>query len=245
MNISSNRILIAGASSDIATSLIKSLYKSKAIIGLHYNKNALALSRYTENERAKKFQKNLSSALACHQLVSEFSKWAGGIDCLIQMTGDINRNCDWRNLTEEEWFSDLSVNLVMPFFLAQKAISNMSDGGRIILMSTASAIHGGGSNSLAYGAAKAGMECVAKRLAKDCAGRNILVNAIAPGFIMTKFHTEKLKKTKLQLEERAELVPLKRAGTPEDIAGVILFLLSEASKYITGQVISVSGGDWL
>ena len=99
--------------------------------------------------------------------------------------------------------------------------------------------------SLAYGAAKAGIECVVKGLARDCAKYNILVNAIAPGFFMTKFHTEKMKRTKEQLEERAKLIPLKRVGTPEEFSGTVLFLLSDSASYITGQIIAVSGGDWL
>ena len=113
------------------------------------------------------------------------------------------------------------------------------------MTSTASATHGGGTTSLAYGIAKAGVECMVKGLARDCAKHNILVNAIAPGFIMTKFHTERMKRSSEQLKERIELIPLKRAGTVREIAGVILFLLSEDASYITGQVITVSGGDWL
>ena len=118
-------------------------------------------------------------------------------------------------------------------------------GGRIVLMSTASASHGGGMTSLAYGAAKAGIECVVKGLARDCAKYNILVNAIAPGLFITKFHTEKMKRTTEQLEERTKLIPLKRAGTLEEFAGTVLFLLSDSASYITGQIIAVSGGDWL
>ena len=82
-------------------------------------------------------------------------------------------------------------------------------------------------------------------MAKDCAKYNILVNAIAPGFIFTKFHTERMGKTKKQLEERVALVPLKRAGTIEEITGTVMFLLSKSASYITGQIIAVCGGDWL
>lgn len=118
-------------------------------------------------------------------------------------------------------------------------------GGSIILTSTASAAHGGGSNSIAYGCAKAGIECLAKGLAKDCAKYKILVNAIAPGFIESKFHTEKMKRTEEQLKTRAQMIPMKRTGTPADIAWAILFLLSGSSSYMTGQVVTISGGDFL
>lgn len=120
-----------------------------------------------------------------------------------------------------------------------------NNGGRILLTSTASASHGGGSVSLAYGVAKAGIECMIKGMARDCAKHNILVNAIAPGFFLTKFHTEKIKRTQEQLQERINLIPLKRAGTTVEFAGTVMYLLSESASYITGQVIAISGGDWL
>ncbi len=84
-----------------------------------------------------------------------------------------------------------------------------------------------------------------KRLARDCAKYNILVNAIAPGFFLTKFHTEKMKRTQEQLQERIKLIPLKRAGTTDELAGTVMYLLSESASYITGQVLAISGGDWL
>jgi NAD(P)-dependent dehydrogenase (short-subunit alcohol dehydrogenase family) len=171
--------------------------------------------------------------------------WAGGIDALVQLTGNIHRAVPWAELTEEDWGFDLGANLVMPFFLAARAIHHMKEGGRIVLTGTASASHGGGSTSLAYGAGKAGIECITKRLARDCAGRNILVNAVAPGFILTKFHTERMGRSREELEGREKLVPLGRAGTPAEVAATILFLLSDGAGYITGQVIAVSGGDFL
>lgn len=172
--------------------------------------------------------------------------WSGGIDCLVQLSGNIKRSAHWEYLTEKDWVCDLSMNLIMPFFLAQRVIKYMKDtGGRIIFTSTASASHGGGTTSLAYGIAKAGVECMVKRLARDSAKYNILVNAIAPGFILTKFHTEKMKRSQKKLQERIKLIPLNREGTPEEVANTIMFLLSENASYITGQIIEVSGGEWL
>ena len=246
MNLENKKILVVGASSDLAAVLNKRLCDSGSIVGLHYNKNKKSLSKYKECPGVKKFQKNLDSAKSCYELIDDFVRWAKGIDCLVQLCGDIKRPVHWEEIMEEEWTYDLSINLTIPFFLAQKTVSYMKGKwGRIVLISTASASHGGGSTSLAYGVAKAGIECVVKRLARDCAKYNILVNAVAPGFILTKFHIEKMKRTSEQLRKRAELIPLKRAGTTEEFAGTVMFLLSTESSYITGQVIAVGGGDWL
>ena len=246
MKLEGKKILIVGASSDLAVSLNETLYKTDNIIGFHYNTNEKPLLKYDEGDKVKRFQKDINSSLACFQLVDDFVAWAGGIDCLIQMSGDIKKPVDWEELTEREWSYDLSVNLIMPFFLAQRAVLHMKkSGGRIVMTSTASAVHGGGPTSLAYGVAKAGVECIIKGLARDCAKYNILVNAIAPGLFLTKFHTKKMKKDQEQLQERAKMIPLKRAGTTEELAGTVMYLLSEGASYITGQVLTVSGGDWL
>ena len=246
MVLEGKKILIVGASSDLAVSLNELLYNSDNIAGFHYNTNDKPLSKYDEGEKIKKFQKDINSSLACFQLVDDFVNWAEGIDCLIQLSGGIKKPANWEDLTEEEWSYDLSVNMIMPFFLAQRAILHMKkSGGRIVMTSTASAVHGGGPTSLAYGVAKAGVECIVKGLARDCAKYNILVNAIAPGVFLTKFHTEKMKRNQEQLQERIKLVPLKRAGTTEELAGTIMYLLSESASYITGQVIAISGGERL
>lgn len=246
MDMSDKKILVVGSSADLAVNLNEILYKSGAVVGFHYNKNKKALSGFTESQKIKKFQKSLDSSNACYELIDKFVDWTGGIDFLIQLSGDINRPVHWELLIEEDWSYDLSVNMIMPFFLAQRTVNYMKDnGGRIILMSTASAAHGGGSASLAYGVAKGGIECIVKRLAKDCARHNILVNAIAPGLIITKLHTERMKKTQEELKKRIDFIPLGRAGTAQDFANAVIFLLSKGSSYITGQTINVSGGDWL
>jgi NAD(P)-dependent dehydrogenase (short-subunit alcohol dehydrogenase family) len=239
------RILVAGASSDLARDLVGTLVSSGATLGLHYHTKDAPLRPLARNEKVRLFQKDLSTARACTDLVDEFVAWSGGIDALVQLTGNIHRTVYWAGLTEEDWQFDLGMNLVMPFFLAARGIFHMKAGGRIVLTSTASAAHGGGTSSLAYGVAKAGIECVVKRLARDCAEKNILVNAIAPGFIPTKFHTDRMGRSPKELAERVKLIPMKRSGTPGDVAGTILFLLSDHASYITGQVIAISGGDFL
>ena len=242
------RVLVVGASSDLATALNEMLIEAGATVGLHYSSNPDALSAFTEGPNIIKLGKTLESAEDCHGLVDEFVEGAGGIDALVQLSGNFLRTEHWLEMGEDNWRYDLDTNLVHPFFLAQRAVRHMKQagkGGRIILTSTASAAHGGGGTSMAYGAAKAAVECITKGMARDCAKDNILVNCIAPGFIKSKMHMVKMGRSEEQLRERVQLIPLKRSGTREELGGSVMFLLSEHASYITGQVIAVSGGDWL
>lgn len=245
------RILIAGASSDIGCTVLRLLSGSKLKIGAHYHENKEPLIRLAEDlslgeTDLKLYQADLSNQKDCHALVDSFVEWARGIDGLIQLAGNVRRPCPWEELSEEEWLADINVNLSGPFFVAQRAMGHMKvGGGRIILTGTASARHGGGRTSLAYGVAKAGIECLTKGLAREGAPYGILVNAVAPGFIETKFHTKRMKRDSTELRKRAELVPLKRAGKPEDVARMIVYLVSSGGNFVTGECICVSGGDWL
>ncbi|MBF0361119.1 MAG: SDR family oxidoreductase [Oligoflexia bacterium] len=241
------KILIIGASSDLAKELNESLYQSGAKLGLHYNSNIGPLNKF-DDDRVLKIQKDLSIQKNCHSVVDEFHDWADGIDCLVQLSGGISHANYPDELTEQDVWYDLNINLIAPFFLAQRAIyyfKKNKTSGKIVMMSNAGASHGGGSKTLIYGVAKAGIERLVRGLAKDCAGSNILVNAVAPGFITSKIHTEKMNRSEQDIVDRVKMIPLKRAGTSREVSETIMFLLSESATYITGETITVSGGDWL
>lgn len=245
------KALIVGASSDIGGALLAQPQLAGWEVGAHCHQgrerleHALAAAGKAFS-RCRTFEASLDSQAQCHGLVDDFVAWAGGIDALVQLSGHVADPCRWDALSENAWNSDLAVNLAAPFFLAQRAFHFMRPGGgRIVLMSTASAAHGGGATTMAYGVAKAGVECLAKGLARDGASHGILVNAVAPGLIDTRFHRDRLGRSAEDMQRRASLVPLKRAGTPADVAAMIAYLLSAGGDYITGQVLAISGGDWL
>ena len=242
-----SRVLIAGATSDFGQALLPYLVSCPIRLGLHGYRSVERISSVNERATAdvQIFTGPLDTGETAERLVTDFVDWAGGIDILVQLTGNICNPESWETVNEDDWNTDLAVNLTAPFFLARSAAKQMHDGGRIVLMGTASARHGGGGTTLAYGVAKAGIETVTKGLAKFTAPRGILVNAVCPGFIDTRFQTEKAGKTPADLARRAEFVPLKRAGEASDVARAILFLMSTDNRFVTGQCFDVDGGDFI
>jgi NAD(P)-dependent dehydrogenase (short-subunit alcohol dehydrogenase family) len=246
----SEKIFILGASGDFGVDLLKSILKKKdCTIGLHCFSGRLRLnnllSEIKSKNRIKIFQSNLDSQKKCHMIIKNFLSWSGGVNKFIQLNGNVSKIKVWTKLNQKDFEKDIAVNLSSVFYISQKIFENMKKkGGKIILTSTSSALHGGGENSLAYGISKSGIISLTKALARFGAKNNIIANAIAPGFINSKFHTKVMKKNKKQLKERLKFIKLNRAGKLEDVTKLIMFLLFE-NNYTTGEVISVDGGDWI
>ena len=242
------RVLVTGASGGIGRSMSHLFAKSGATLGIHYNENrddAESLAFDINNSAGGEaicFQADLlSSDMA--SLVDNFVDRAGGIDILINNAGAIFGFTEFLELDEASWRDTQKLNLEAPFFLAQKAFIHMKKegGGKIINIGSIAAKYGGSSRSLHYGAAKAALESVTIGLARAGAQHNILVNMVRGGFIDTPFH-KKLSSSK-NIEERINLIPLKRAGKPEDVARMVLYLASESGDFITGEILTVAGGD--
>ena len=138
----------------------------------------------------------------------------------------------------EDWQKTLDINLSGHFFVTRYCLKNMQRrgyGGRIINMTSTAALMGS-SGQVAYSASKAGIIGMTQSLALEVAARNITVNAIAPGFIYTDMTKD------LPLEEILKMIPMRRFGNPDEIAGLVQYLISEDASYITGQVFKISGG---
>ena len=199
----------------------------------------------TENElsalgiTAKAYASNASSFDESHDLVQEVLKDFGKIDILINNAG-ITRDGLLMRMTEEQWDTVINVNLksafnlthaITPVFMKQKS-------GNIINMSSVVGVSGNAGQAN-YAASKAGMIGFTKSIAKEVGSRGIRANVIAPGFIatdMTGVLSDEVKK------KWSEQIPLRRIGEAEDVAKVAVFLASDLSTYVTGQVINVCGG---
>ncbi len=178
------------------------------------------------------------------RLVDQAVKAFGKIDFLFNNAGTIRR-APSEDFTEKDWDDVITANLRGPFFLAQAVARVMiaqKRKGKIINTASLMTVQGGKGVS-AYAASKGGLAQVTKSMANDWAKYNILVNAIGPGWVKTEL-TEALQQDKERYGQILGRIPLGRWADPEDLVGPAVFLVSDASDYITGQTIFVDGG-WL
>jgi 3-oxoacyl-[acyl-carrier protein] reductase len=239
------RILVVGASGGLGQALVDMLLEGPdCIVGAHGSSN-----RHPSNDtRVLHLTQKFNTDKDCVSLVDEFVSKSGSIDALVVLSGGIHFSGHWKDMTAEDWEQDIAVNLNQPFYLARAAIAHMKKqggGGRILLTGTESALHGGSPQSFPYAAAKRGTECLIQGLAREGAPDNILVNGLRFGFITSGFHQRWHGKSEKELVERSNMIPLKRGGDPEEAAALMIYLMSGWAKFITGQMIPLTGGDWL
>lgn len=236
--------LITGATRGIGRQIAITLAKEGYNIAINYRK---------ENEDLVNTKKEIESlGVKCltvqgdvavfedtERFVKEIIENFGQIDVLVNNAG-ITRDGLLMRMKEEDFEAVINTNLVGTFNVTRNVIVYMSKArsGRIINVSSVVGVSGNAGQTN-YSASKAGIIGFTKSLAKEMASRNILVNAVAPGFIETSM-TDVLKDE--QKEAIAKTIPLKRMGLPEDVANVVKFLASSDSSYITGQVINIDGG---
>jgi len=187
---------------------------------------------------------DMKSMESIKALVARAMTEFGKIDFLFNNAGTIRR-APSEDFSFEDWNEVIQVNLTGPFFLAQAVAREMirlKMKGKIINTSSLLAVQGG-KTVPSYAASKGGLTQATKTMANDWAKYNILVNAIGPGYVKTEL-TQALRENQERNKEISGRIPLGRWADPEDLAGTAVFLASDASDYITGQVIFVDGG-WL
>jgi 3-oxoacyl-[acyl-carrier protein] reductase len=240
-----SRLLVIGGSGGIGSALVNMLLESKdCIIGVH----AGSKSEIPVAANTILYLKGLKSAEDCEGIVQNFVNDAGGIDGLVILVGGVSSNTHWTKISPKHWNADINLNLNFPFYFGQSAFNQMTRqdlGGKIIFTGTESALHGGGASSFAYGASKRATECLVQGMARDGGKHNIVVNGVRMGFIDSGFHQRWQGKTTADIKSRIEKVPLQRAGTTDEVAALITYLLSDWGNFITGQMIPITGGDWL
>ena len=236
--------IVTGASGGIGKAVAIALAKEGAAVAVHFHGNeekALLVKKEIEEAggKAEIFRANVADFEECNALVKAVAKTFGSIDILVNNAG-ITKDMLLMRMKKEDFEQVIDTNLVGTFNVTKNVVPYMmkARSGRIINISSVVGISGNAGQTN-YSASKAGIIGFTKSLAKEIASRNILVNAVAPGFIETNM-TDVLKDDVKQ--EIAKNIPLKRMGTTQEIANVAYFLGCEESSYITGQVINIDGG---
>jgi 3-oxoacyl-[acyl-carrier protein] reductase len=189
--------------------------------------------------QVKAYASDASDFNAAHDVVQDVVKTFGRIDILVNNAG-ITRDALLMRMSEQNWDEVLRVNLKSAFNFTHAVTPVMmrQRGGSIMSISSVVGLNGNAGQAN-YAASKAGIIALMKSTAKELGSRGIRANAIAPGFILTDMTKSLPEET---LKSFVSMVPLKRGGEPEEIAKVALFLASDLSSYVTGQVIQVNGG---
>ena len=242
INFKNKNILITGASGGIGNELVsKFVSLGGNVLGSGTKTEKLdSLKKRYPNIKVKRFN------MAEHQRVEEFidnvSLELGGLDILINNAGANADNLSLR-MKVEEWKKVVDVNLTSTFLLSKYAIKKMLKNkfGRVVNI-TSVVGHTGNLGQSNYAASKAGIIGMSKSLAIEYAKKNITVNCVSPGFIVSDMTTNIAEKVKLYLTSR---IPMGKLGTGEDVSNCVAFLSSEQASYVTGETIHVNGGMYM
>jgi 3-oxoacyl-[acyl-carrier protein] reductase len=236
MELNGKKALITGAARGIGKAIADRFIAVGAEVwGLDVREPA------ERNDKMRWVSADLSKLTEIDGLIDKIIKEAGGFDIVVNNAGITKDVLSFR-MSVEDWQKVIDINLSAAFFISRTALKDMlmvrKRGGSIINMASVVGIHGNAGQAN-YSASKAGLIGITKSLANEGASRQIRVNALAPGFIesdMTNAIPQDIR------EKMIAGIPMKRMGKPEDIAEAALFLASDASSYITGQVLPIDGG---
>ena len=247
--LTGKRVLVTGAGTGIGAATARLFGAAGAHVGVHYRQareaaEAVATSIREAGGQAHLMAGDLQERSVRQTLVRDFIGTYGGVDVLVNNAGACYDYAHFTDLGEDSWDLTMGLNAKAPFFLSRYAFLDMKSrlNGRIINISSVSQKYGG-PRSLHYCSSKAALDAMTIGFAREGAQYNILVNSIRCGLIDTGMHRLIDGYSDEQFQQRMEKVPLKRAGTPDDIARMVLFLAGASGNFITGEVFTVAGGD--
>jgi 3-oxoacyl-[acyl-carrier protein] reductase len=236
--------IITGASRGIGKSIAKSFIAQGATVAFTYHSSdekakELEKELTAKGGKAKGFKSDASKMADAESLIKEVLEAFGTIDIVVNNAG-ITDDTLLMRMSEEQWDRVINVNLKSCFNITKAVLKTMLKArfGSIINISSVVGVQGNAGQAN-YAASKAGILGFTKSIALELGSRNIRCNAIAPGFIETEM-TAKLDPDTVKGWRNA--IPLKRGGTPEDVANACIFLASDMSSYVTGQTLNVCGG---
>ena len=242
MTFKNKKVLITGATGGIGGSLVKKfLSLDSEVLGTGTNSEKLEkLKSEYSKIKVKKF--DISSHSQIEKFIEEVSEELGGLDILINNAG-INRDNLSLRMKDDEWQKVIDVNLTSTFLLSKYAIKKMlkSGSGRVVNI-TSIVGHTGNIGQSNYAASKAGVVGMSKSLSIEYAKKNITVNCVSPGFIVTDMTNKIPEKIRSILISK---IPMGKLGSVDDVSNCVAFLSSDEASYITGETIHVNGGMYM
>ncbi|HAL38981.1 MAG TPA: oxidoreductase [Polaromonas sp.] len=242
-------VLVTGASTGIGAACAKAFGALGCKVAVHYNSSkaaAMAVAEAVEKAggEALVVQGDLRVSAECKRIVTETVKRFKRIDVLINNAGALVKRVPITDVSDEIFDDIVGLNVRSMMMCTKYSVSHMTRGGSIINLTSIAARNGGGPGASLYAGSKGFVSTATKSIAKELAGRQIRVNAVAPGVITTPFHDK--FSTPEQLEAMRLTIPMARLGTADECVGAFIYLASEKlSSYVTGQIIEVNGGQYM
>jgi len=247
VNLQGKTAIVTGGSVGIGRAIALALARCGAKVAItSFNDEAEAKQTIRSMEpNGAHFHLDATNSAQVNQVFGQIANEFGGhIDILVNNAGHLVGRVALSEMDDKHWHQVINVNLTSAFYCSRAVIPFMNrGGGRIVNMSSLAAHDGGGPGAVAYAAAKAGILGFTRGLAKELAPKGITVNALAPGFIQgTPFH-DTFTKPDVQ-QNIVSRIPLGRGGTPDDVAGAVLYFVSDLASFVTGEVAEINGGVW-
>jgi 3-oxoacyl-[acyl-carrier protein] reductase len=243
----SRNYLIVGASGAIGSAVALQLSARGVHLGLHYRTNRKAAERLKERlertgSRCTLLKSGLGDEAACRELVRRFHVRFGAIDGVALCGGTVHW-MPWQRLDARAWRRALFEHCIAPFSIARSAIRMAGRGSlsSIVFVSSIAPKYGGSPKSMHYAAAKAALETAMRGLAREVAPSGIRINGVRAGFVDTPL--QRRGRSRREIAARVRKIPLGRAGRPGEIASAVVYLLSERAGFVSGELITVAGGD--
>ncbi|MBS4208861.1 glucose 1-dehydrogenase [Bacillus sp. FJAT-50079] len=248
IDVTGKKALVTGGGTGIGRSIALKLAEAGADVVVHYGSNRTGAEEVVKEieqmgRKALAVQADVLKSNEIEALLKETETFfSGKLDILVNNAGHLVQRSSIEEMSEELWHKIIDVNVTSTFLVTQKAIPLMKEnGGKIVNMASLAAHNGGGPGAAAYAASKAAIFTLSKGLAKELSAYNINVNTVSPGFIdETPFHT--VFNTEEGRKNSVKQIPLNRGGKPEDVAGAVLYLVSDVSRFLTGETIEINGG---
>ena len=246
IDLNSKTAVITGGGQGLGKATATALHAAGANVAITYfcdsagvNKSRAEETAQALGDRALAIEGDVRSRESLSAMFDQVQQQFGSLDIVVNNAA-VLADRTMKNMSDEDWQRVIDTNLSGVWRVCKEATLRLADGGRIVNMSSISGFLGffGQTN---YSAAKAGVVGLTKALCKEIARRNITVNAVAPGVVLTEMGESIPEAARAEMLKQ---IPLGRMGDPEDIANAILFLCSPLAGYITGQTIHVNGG-WL